>query len=166
MSNDADKFEPKKLDTATRGGGSRAFDGLHNRLYCPSHPMPTLTSSFSYSGNKGNQWVMNAREPRQWTLREECAVHNFIDEATAFLEELPQGQAMGYIARSVPVAPLCALYESFLKCLSGDDEQAYRDPTTTRQTHHRLPCCSYNNTNPCPPLVICVGISATMRTSA
>jgi hypothetical protein len=60
-------------------------------------------------------------------LREECAVHNFDDEAVAFLEELPQAQAMGYIARSVPVAPLCALYESFLKCLQGDDEQEYRD---------------------------------------
>ena len=83
--------------------------------------MPTFTSSFSYSGNKCSQWVMDAKGPRQWMLREECAVHNFDDEAAAFLEELPQDQAMGYIARSVPVAPLCALYESFLKCLLGDD---------------------------------------------
>ena len=55
VSSDTDKFDPKKLGTVTRGDGSRASDALHNRLYCPSHPMPTFTSSFLYSGNKGSK---------------------------------------------------------------------------------------------------------------
>ena len=87
VSNDADKFDPKKLGIVTRRDGSRASDELHSRLYCPSHPMPTFTSSFSYSGNKGSQWVMDERGLRQWMLREECAVHNFDDRATVFLEK-------------------------------------------------------------------------------
>lgn len=47
----------------------------------------------------------------------------FDEEATTFLEGMPQSKAMGYIARSIPLAPLCSLYQSFLKCLQGDDEQ-------------------------------------------
>ena len=66
-------------------------------------------------------------------------MHNFDDEAAAFLDELPQEQAMGYIARSVPVAPLCALYESFLKCLLGDDEQEFRSLPDEEATNTLTP---------------------------
>ena len=141
VSNDADKFEPKKLGMVTRGDGSRASDDLHNRLYCPSRPMSTFTSSFAYSGNKERQWAMDVRGPRQWMLREECAVHDFDDEAAVFLEELPQAQAMDYIARSEPVAPLCALYESFLKCLQGDNEQECRNMPDDGTTDPLPPPC-------------------------
>ena len=70
MPNEQDEFTCRKVGTVTKGDGSRASDLLHNRLYDPRQPMPTISSSFSYSGNKGSQWVLDSFGPRQWLLEE------------------------------------------------------------------------------------------------
>ena len=114
-------FRCRKIGTVTRGDGSSA-QGLHNRLYDPDHPMPTITSGCTYGGNKGSQWVMDDVGPRQWTLGEECDLHNFDDTAKAHLLQLPYEKALGYIARSFPVAPLMALYASFQASLDAESE--------------------------------------------
>ena len=36
--------------------------------------MPTITSGYTYGGNRGSQWVMDAKGPRQWTLDEEAEI--------------------------------------------------------------------------------------------
>jgi hypothetical protein len=90
--------------------------------------MPTITSGYTYGGNKGSQWVLDDLGPRQWTLQEECALHNIDDTAKAFLMTLPYDEALGYIARSFPVAPLSAMYAEFEKCHSADDNKEYVSP--------------------------------------
>jgi site-specific DNA-cytosine methylase len=123
---DRGPFNAKKLGTVTKGDGNRASDSMHNRLYCPSHPCPTFTSAYTFSGNKGSQWYLDAWGPRQLTLNEECDVHNFDDTAKAFLATLSHKDALGYIARSIPVAPLASMYERFLACLQGDDNAPFK----------------------------------------
>ena len=58
-----DGFRSKKNGTVTRGDGSSGrHDQLHNRLYDPNFPVPTITSS---------QWVRDELGASQWTLSEE-----------------------------------------------------------------------------------------------
>ena len=123
---DRGPFNSKRLGTVTKGDGNRASDTMHNRLYSPDHPCPTFTSAYTFCGNKGSQWYLDAMGPRQLTLNEECDVHNFDCTSKAFLATLPKGTALGYVARSIPVAPLASLYECFLHCLQGDDEAAFK----------------------------------------
>ena len=94
----SDGFSSRRLGTVTRGDGSSARYDVQNRLYDPDYPMPTTTSGYTYGGNKGSQWVLDDLGPRQWTLQEECALHNIDDTAKAFLMTLPYDEALGYIA--------------------------------------------------------------------
>ena len=114
-------FASCRIGTATRGDGSSA-ECLHNRLYDPMYPMPTITSGYTYQGNKGSQWVLDGKGARQWTLGEECDIHNFDDEAKNALHQMPAKDALGYIARSFPVAPLAKLYQEFDRMLTIDDK--------------------------------------------
>ena len=124
-----DSFSSRRIGTVTRGDGSSAAFGMHNRLYDPDFPMPTITSGYTYGGNKGSQWVQDSKGPRQWTLTEECDLHNFDEIAKAKLHSMPYSDALGYIARSFPVAPLQALYAQFEVCLKSDQGKEHRGLT-------------------------------------
>ena len=87
--------------------------------------MCTITGGVTYGGNRGSQWVCDALGPRQWTLQEECAIHNIDDTAKAFLMTLPPDKALGCIARSFPVAPLTSMYAQFEAGLRSYDEPNY-----------------------------------------
>jgi hypothetical protein len=106
-------FSSRRLGTVTRGDGSSVRHGQHNRLYDPDYPMSTISEGDTYGGNRGSQWVCDALGPRQWTLPEECAIH-YLDD-----------KALGYIARSFPVAPLVSMYEQFEAAVRSDDDPNY-----------------------------------------
>ena len=108
-----DCFSALRLGTVTRGrNGSAACDTLHNRLHDIKHPLPVITSHFSWSGTNGGQWILDEQGPRQLSLQEQARAHNFDAEGTAFLLNMAKDTAQGFLARSLPVGFLTQLYES------------------------------------------------------
>jgi hypothetical protein len=65
LSETGDGFSSRRLGTVTRGDGSSARHGQHNRLYDPDYPMSTITGGVTYGGNRGSQWVCDDLGPRQ-----------------------------------------------------------------------------------------------------
>ena len=122
---DTDSFRSRRLGTVTRGDGTSTRHDIHNRLYDPKHPVPTITSGYTFGGNKGTQWIMDNLGPRQWTLDEECDLHNLDSTAKAYLHTRKYADALGYIARSFPVAPLVEMYAEFERCLRSDERKDF-----------------------------------------
>ena len=111
-----DAHKPSKLGTVSRGCCSPLLSGVFD----PSHPMPPITPQWQWGGNKGSQWVMDENGARQWTVSEECDLHNYDEHAKAWLMNMSAERALGYIARGTPVGTLKAIYRQFATVLAND----------------------------------------------
>ena len=113
----SDGFRPRQLGTVSRGDGTSTFSKNCTGVFDPAYPMPQFSDEFTWNMNKGSQWVHDSLGARQWTLNEECDLHNLDDTAKCFLHKMIPAAALGYISRCFPVAPLAWLYRQFLDVL-------------------------------------------------
>ena len=118
---DGGAYRPKRVGTI---GGGRA-DALHNRVYSPERPWPTITKAYSRAyGNLGGQWILDREDlgPRTLTIKELASFHSFDRPTIAFLENIAKGSAMEFIARSVPVQTLTHIWRQIENMLKKRDD--------------------------------------------
>ena len=111
--NHKDTFDAKKIGTVSiNGAGAQPCDNLHNRVHDIAHPLPTITTHFSWAGSNGGQWICDEIGARRLTINEMARAHNFDDKGLAFLSNMSQKQAQGFVGRSLPAAFLAKLYRN------------------------------------------------------
>jgi hypothetical protein len=118
--NNSDSFNSNKIGTVTRGCNASGQGTVTNGLYDPDYPMPSIQPGVAWGGGRGSQWVNDSVGPRQWSLNEECALHNIDETAKQFLHTMPEQEALQYVAESTPVATLSSLFKPLLRCLQAD----------------------------------------------
>jgi hypothetical protein len=134
----------------TRGRNGSYIDKLHNRLHDINHPLPTITSHYGWGSTNGAQWILDVKGPRQLSIIEQAKAHNFSSQGIAWLLNMSKQQAQGYLARSIPVAFLSRLFESFLATL----RQAVGRANRPIRFPEDLPCALEQLSSRCASLKI------------